>query len=96
MTIRTNGQMKMTGCGPQGFQESNKDKSQSSSVSVSANQGVEMVFRVLELWLRILEVLPNVLLVLLSLLLFKQRDFILQLDNGSLNLVVFTDERHPV
>lgn len=44
---------------------------------------------------RSLEVLPDVLLVLVSLLLSELRQFVLQLDDGSLDLIVLTDQRHP-
>lgn len=44
---------------------------------------------------RRLEVLSDVLLVLVSLLLSELRQFVLQLDDGSLNLIVLTDQRHP-
>lgn len=42
-----------------------------------------------------LEVLADVLLVLVPLLLSEQSHFILQLDDGSLDLIVLTDQRHP-
>lgn len=42
-----------------------------------------------------LEILPDVFLVLVPLLLSELSYFVLQLDNGSLDLVVLTDQRHP-
>lgn len=44
---------------------------------------------------RSLELLSDVLLILLPLLLFQLSNLILQLHNGTLNLVVLTHERHP-
>lgn len=44
---------------------------------------------------RSLKVLPDVLLVLVSLLLSELGQFVLQLDDGSLDLIVLTDQRHP-
>lgn len=44
---------------------------------------------------RSLKVLPDVLLVLVSLLLPELGQFVLQLDDGSLDLIVLTDQRHP-
>lgn len=42
-----------------------------------------------------LEVLSDVLLVLVPLLLSELSDFVLQLDDGPLDLIVLTDQRHP-
>ncbi len=42
-----------------------------------------------------LKVLSNILFVLITLLLFHLYHFILQLNDGSLNLIVLTNERHP-
>lgn len=42
-----------------------------------------------------LKVLSNILFVLITLLLFRLCHFVLQLDDGSLNLIVLTNERHP-
>lgn len=42
-----------------------------------------------------LEVLPDVLLVLVPLLLSELSYFVLQLDDGPLDLIVLTDQRHP-
>lgn len=39
--------------------------------------------------------MPDVLLVLVALLLPELSDFVLQLDNGPLDLIVLTDQRHP-
>lgn len=42
-----------------------------------------------------LEVLSDVLLVLVPLLLSELSYFVLQLDDGPLDLIVLTDQRHP-
>lgn len=42
-----------------------------------------------------LKILPDVLLVLVALLLPEPSHFVLQLDDGPLDLVVLTDQRHP-
>lgn len=43
----------------------------------------------------VLEVLSNIFLVLITLLLFELSNFILQLDDGTFNLIVLTYEGHP-
>lgn len=43
----------------------------------------------------VLEVLSDVLLVLVPLLLSELSYFVLQLDDGPLDLIVLTDQRHP-
>lgn len=43
----------------------------------------------------VLKVLPNVLFVFVSLLVFELWNFVLQVNDGTLNLIVLTDQRYP-
>lgn len=52
-------------------------------------------FKMLLNCFHLLKVLSNILFVLITLLLFHLCHFILQLNDGSLNLIVLTNEGHP-
>lgn len=55
----------------------------------------ELVWAALRVQAAALEILPDVLLVLVPLLLSELSHFVLQLDDGPLDLVVLADQRYP-